>query len=177
MDQELRRQIPRRTVEHSDLTAAGALIFCRSTYRYLFLLRSGCRYHGNWGLVGGKIEDGESIIQGLYREIQEEIGQDLSGKKIIPVEKFTSDSGKFFYHTYVIIVDHEFAPKLNAEHNRYCWVRLEDHPKPLHPGVWRTFNFESVKEKIKVIENVLELNNNCTSSADGASDSDGSSSP
>lgn len=148
-------------MEHSDLTAAGALIFCRTSRRYLFLLRSGLRYDGNWGLVGGKIEANESIIQGLHREIQEEIGQDFSDKKAIPVEKFTSESGKFFYHTFVIVVDQEFVPTLNSEHKGFCWVKIDDLPTPLHPGVSRTFNFESVIEKLKILENVLEFNNNC----------------
>ena len=43
----------------------------------------------------------------------------------------------------------------SKEHRGYCWVRLEDHPKPLHPGVWRTINFEAVASKIKTLESIL----------------------
>jgi hypothetical protein len=53
------------------------------------------------------------------------------------------------------VVDHEFIPELNHEHDGYCWVPLEKYPKPLHPGVWRTFKFEAVVNKIKTLEQVI----------------------
>lgn len=134
----------------------GALIYSRSTHRYLFLLRNQKRHAGSWGLVGGGVEPGESPTAALQREIQEEIGS-ISYEKIIPLEKFTSDNGTFEYHTYVIPVDSEFVPVLNDEHRGYAWTSIDDHPKPLHPGVWRTFNFRVVLEKIKTVENVLQI--------------------
>lgn len=155
MDKKLRNRSSTRGLEHSNLINAGALIYCSSTHRYLFLLRNGSRYGNSWGLVGGKINDTEKVIDGLYREINEEISLDLKLNKIIPVETFTSDSGKFTYHTYVLVVDREFVPTLNHEHRGFCWVGLEDHPRPLHPGVWRTFNFKVVVDKLKTIETVL----------------------
>jgi 8-oxo-dGTP pyrophosphatase MutT (NUDIX family) len=134
----------------------GALIYSRSTHRYLFLLRNQKRHAGSWGLVGGGVEPGESPTAALQREIQEEIGF-VSYEKIIPLEKFTSDNGTFEYHTYVIPVDAEFVPVLNDEHRGYAWTSIDDHPKPLHPGVWRTFNFRVVLEKIKTVESVLKI--------------------
>ena len=134
----------------------GALIYSRSTHRYLFLLRNQKRHAGSWGLVGGGVEPGESPTAALQREIQEEIGS-ITYEKVIPLEKFTSDNGTFEYHTYVIPVDAEFVPVLNDEHRGYAWTSINDHPKPLHPGVWRTFNFRVVLEKIKTVENVLKI--------------------
>jgi 8-oxo-dGTP diphosphatase len=134
----------------------GALIYSRSTHRYLFLLRNQKRHAGSWGLVGGGVEPGESPTAALQREIQEEIGS-ITYEKVIPLEKFTSDNGTFEYHTYVIPVDAEFVPVLNDEHRGYAWTSIDDHPKPLHPGVWRTFNFRVVLEKIKTVENVLQI--------------------
>lgn len=155
MDQKRRRSVPRRRVGNSNLISAGALIYCHSTHRYLFVLRNGTRFGGNWGLPGGKIEPNESVIAGLHRELQEELGFNLSGNKIIPVETFTSDTGNFIYHTFIIPVTEEFIPILNNEHRGYCWVHLDDHPTPLHPGVWRTFNFDSVIKKIQTLESIL----------------------
>jgi 8-oxo-dGTP pyrophosphatase MutT (NUDIX family) len=122
----------------------------------LFLLRNQKRHAGSWGLVGGGVEPGESPTAALQREIQEEIGP-IGYDKIIPLEKFTSDNGTFEYHTYVIPVDAEFVPVLNDEHRGYAWTSIDDHPKPLHPGVWRTFNFRVVLEKIKTVESVLKI--------------------
>jgi 8-oxo-dGTP pyrophosphatase MutT (NUDIX family) len=133
----------------SDLiVGVGTFIYCVSTHRYLFLLRSASKYSGTWGLAGGKIDAGEQLLI-------EEIGVDLSTAKVIPIEKFTSDKNKFSYHTFLLPVKEEFVPKLNHEHRGYCWVELGDYPKPLHPGVWRTINFAEVVAKIRTIESIL----------------------
>jgi 8-oxo-dGTP pyrophosphatase MutT (NUDIX family) len=136
-------------------SAVGALIYSTTTKRYLFLLRDATKYSGSWGLVGGKVETGERVIEALYREALEEVGVDLSNKKSIPLETFTSDNGNFLYHTFVVSVDDEFIPKLNSEHRGYCWVNIEDYPKPLHPGVWRTVSFDINLDKIKTLESLL----------------------
>ena len=133
----------------------GALVYAQSTKRYLFLLRNKSRYADSWGIVGGKVDAGETVIQGLVREIQEEINLDYSKKKFIPIETFTSDNRKFVYYTFVVNVEQEFVPQLNDEHRGYCWVNLDDHPRPLHPGLWRSFNFDIVKKKIKTLESIL----------------------
>ncbi len=132
----------------------GALFYSKHTKRYLFLLRNGNKHNGHWGLVGGKVEVNETPAQALTREIVEEIGT-VSYSKVIPLEHFTSDNAKFEYHTYLICVDREFVPELNHEHRGYAWTSVNDHPKPLHPGVWRTFNFQSILDKIKTLEHVL----------------------
>jgi 8-oxo-dGTP pyrophosphatase MutT (NUDIX family) len=140
------------TVKHT--VGVGALIYSRATKRYLFLLRNGAKHGGEWGLVGGKVDLGETSIQALKREIQEEIGG-FNYHKVIPLEHFTSDNGKFEYHTYIIPVKNEFIPSLNHEHRGYAWTHIEDHPRPLHPGVWRSFSFESILKKIRTVEHVL----------------------
>jgi 8-oxo-dGTP pyrophosphatase MutT (NUDIX family) len=139
----------------SNLEGVGAFIYCISTQRYLFLLRSNGKFDGTWGLSGGKVDPGENLIDTLYREVAEEIGMDFSESKVIPIEKFTSDNGKFFYNTFILPVEEEFIPELNNEHRGYCWVHLNDHPKPLHPGVWRTIKFESVVKKLKTFEELF----------------------
>lgn len=155
MGEKLGRRIQKRSLDTSLIESVGAFIYCTTTKRYLFLLRSSSRYSGTWGLVGGKIDSNEHILDSLLREIQEELGGIIRDPKIIPIEKFTSDNGNFTYHTFIAPVDNEFVPLLNEEHRGYCWVALEDHPKPLHPGVWRTINFEAVARKIKTLESIL----------------------
>lgn len=140
----------------SNHIGCGALVYSIRTKRYLFLLRNQKRHAGSWGLVGGGVEPGENPVEALHREIQEEINL-ASFLQLIPLEKFTSDVGNFEYHTYLITVTDEFVPELNDEHRGYAWTTIEDHPKPLHPGVWRTFNFRAILEKIKTFETALEI--------------------
>ncbi len=138
----------------SNHIGCGALIYSRATKRYLFLLRNQKRHAGSWGLVGGGVEAAESPVEALRREIVEEIGS-IDIEKIIPLEKFTAQSTNFEYHTYLLVVADEFVPQLNDEHRGYAWTTISDHPKPLHPGVWRTFSFRSIVDKIATVETVI----------------------
>ncbi len=142
-------------MDNVNTEGVGALIYARSTNRYLFLLRNKTRTAGHWGIAGGKIEANETVTQALVREIYEEIGVDFASKKFIPLETFTADDGKFAYYTFVVDCDKEFVPQLNSEHRGYCWVYLDDHPRPLHPGLWRSFKFDIIKRKIKTLESIL----------------------
>jgi 8-oxo-dGTP pyrophosphatase MutT (NUDIX family) len=132
----------------------GSFIYSASTGRYLFLLRDGAKYAGYWGLAGGKVEHNELIMDALYREIQEELGMNLRNKKMIPIDTFTSESRTFTFHTFFISVGNEFVPTLNSESKGYCWVKLADVPHPLHPGVWKTYNFSVIQEKLKMLESL-----------------------
>jgi len=138
------------------ISNCGALFFSESTKRYLFLLRAGKRYANTWGLVGGKIEKGETVIDALHREINEELGFDPVIDRVVPIETFTSDNQEFCYHTFVCSVKDEFLPKLNHEHRGYCWTELNFYPKPLHPKVWNTFSFEEIKNKINLLESTFK---------------------
>ena len=56
----------------------GTLIYAKRTNRYLFLLRNKQKQQGYWGIAGGKVDSGETVIQALVREIKEEIGLDIA---------------------------------------------------------------------------------------------------
>ena len=133
----------------------GTIFFSIATKRYLFLLRSKDSHGDTWAFVGGKVEQDESAIQGLSREIIEEIGFSPDIVKHIPIEKFTNKNKKFEYHTFITVVDNEFIPNLNSEHKGYAWVSIEGWPKPLHPGVFSTFKIQEIMQKIKVVSELF----------------------
>lgn len=130
-----------------DNTSAGVFFYASSTNRFLFLLRNDEKNPGNWGIPGGKIEKNESLLEGLVRECMEELGQFPSTGKLIPIQKFVNNT--FTYHTFFCKIDSEFIPVLNDEHSGYCWVDVQSYPKPLHPGLFNTINFDVVQSKIK----------------------------
>jgi len=129
---------------------AGALFFARDTGRFLFLHRTQSKHSRVWGLAGGTAESGETAWQACEREIAEEIGFQTI-EKIIPLERFTSRDGKFEYHTYVCVVNEEFRPLLNYEHDGYAWVNYGAWTHPLHYGVKKTVNKKVNQSKIKLL--------------------------
>lgn len=140
---------------HKMIKAAGALFIARSTNRYLFLLRNDDTYSNTWGLVGGRVEKDEQIIDCLNREISEEIGSVPDMIKIIPLDLYTSQDEKFEYHTFVCIVENEFIPQLNHEHKGYCWAGLDGIPKPTHPALYNSIQLSELQVKLQSINDVI----------------------
>ena len=115
-------------------------------------MRNNTRTKNTWGLVGGKIHENENIMDGLYRELTEEIGEFPPIIKQIPLETFTSMDEEFKYHSFIFVVENEFIPKLNSEHSGYAWSDIEKYPKPLHPGMWANLNTKVILDKIKLVQ-------------------------
>jgi len=131
----------------------GALIYAKTTHRYLFLLRDSTgSYPMTWALPGGKVEINESMDLALAREIREELGGIIDDAELILIERFVSTNRRFVYHTYFVSVEEEFVPMLNDEHIGYAWLPLSAAPRPLHPGLVRTFNTESIMAKINAAQ-------------------------
>jgi 8-oxo-dGTP pyrophosphatase MutT (NUDIX family) len=127
--------------------SAGVFFYSESTHRFLFLLRNDEKNPCNWGIPGGKIEKDETLLEGIERECLEEIGHFPIEAKLVPIQKFVNNN--FTYHTFFCKVTDEFMPKLNDEHCGYSWVVSGKYPKPLHPGLFNTMNFDVVLEKIE----------------------------
>lgn len=126
--------------------SAGVFFYSSNTGRYLYLLRTDSRNPYNWGLPGGKVNRDETLLDGVTRECEEELGYFPKLGKLIPIQKFVNHS--FTYHTFFCEVEEEFTPILNSEHCGYAWVGDNQYPKPLHPGLLSTVNFDIVQEKL-----------------------------
>ena len=129
--------------------SAGVFFYAKNTQRFLYLLRTDSKNPGNWGIPGGKIENGETLLVGVNRECTEEIGYFPKNPKLVPIQKFVNNT--FTYHTFFCKIDEEFIPTLNYEHCGYAWVGDNQYPKPLHPGLFSTVNFDVVQKKLKAL--------------------------
>ena len=143
-------------MEHSIVNAVGIWFYSVSTNRYLYLLRNDTKHPGTWGLPGGKMESGESLLEAMQRECEEELGSMPEYLRLMPLEKFTSADQGFVYHTFFCSVSCEFTPILNDEHIGWAWIDSGHWPKPMHPGLWSTVNFDTVREKIATIEQSVQ---------------------
>ncbi len=84
---------------------------------------------GFWEMPSGKLDFGETVEQGLRREIFEEVGIDIScfDKKIIGISEYSSKKPEGIKYSvqlnYVIDVPTKELPiKLSNEHTDYVWA-------------------------------------------------------
>lgn len=139
------------------IVCSGALFYTLSTNRFLLLHRTQSKQNNVWGLVGGTNEERETPWEGLKREITEEIGIMPDIKKVIPLETFISNDEHFKFHTYLCVVDQEFVPTLNNEHDGYAWVKFGSWPKPLHTGLANTLRRKANQQKLDTVFKIVDL--------------------
>lgn len=153
MGQKLRGVVPRRRMEFSFVNnAVGVWFYSLDTHRHLYLMRKDSKNPNCWALPGGKVEPGETLLDAINRECCEELGSMPAYVQLVPIEKFTNNSGVFNYHTFFCCVPQEFQPQLNHEHVGYAWIAADTWPRPMHPGLWNTVNFQEVQDKINLLK-------------------------
>lgn len=123
--------------------SVGIIIISKETNRFLLLHR--VKNPVAWSTLAGKMEVGESPIESIKREIQEEIGVDH--KTIKGIEELGLNGT---HHVMVGFVDKEFdIPNLKMDENdNYGWFSEDKLPSPLHPK-WN--------ESFKLLKPILNL--------------------
>lgn len=121
---------------------AGLLFLSKETSRILLILNE-----SKW-TVPTFVRDST-----LLTDVQNLLNQYSTGK-IIPIELYLSTDKGFEYGTYVCLVDKEFTSS-NAK--TIAWCSLDCLPTQLHSGLKYTLNNPLIRTKI---DTILELENN-----------------
>lgn len=87
---------------------------------------------GFWEMPSGKLEFGETAVDGLRREILEEVGIDILpfDKRIVNISEYSSEKENYIKHSvqlnYVIELPTKLLPiKLSNEHTDYVWAKRD----------------------------------------------------
>ena len=118
---------------------AGLLFLAKTTGRILLILEDQRWTVPTFVRSGPLLEDAENLLD------------NYTTGRILPIELYLSEDRGFEYGTYVCVVDQEF---LNSAVRTVCWADLDDLPKQLHNGLKTTLNNQVIRIKI---ETIMEL--------------------
>ena len=120
---------PKREYPESPLVGVGGVVIYNG--RALLIRRGSPPLRGHWSIPGGTLDLGETIQEGIRRELKEETGIDVRVLELIEVfdRIFRDASGKVQFH--FVIVDYlcEFAggeTRAGSDVTDTAWVREEE---------------------------------------------------
>ncbi|MBU1007564.1 NUDIX hydrolase [Candidatus Dependentiae bacterium] len=122
-----------------------AACYCKAQDKFLFLETSDNKAYANtWSVPAGKIDPGESAIEGAVREMFEETGVLLKPQLLIPFKSVYVRYPKydFMYHMFKVEMT-DFPEKIilrAREHKKFAWLTKEEFLQcPLIPGADESF--------------------------------------
>ena len=120
---------------------AGLLFLAKNTRRILLILEDAKWTVPTFPRTSTLLEDAQQLLD------------QYSQGRILPIELYLSEDRGFEYGTYVCLVEKEF---LTQAANTIAWSNLDFLPKQLHNGLKTTLNNEIIRTKI---DTILELEN------------------
>ena len=124
--------------------AAVALINTNNILLYLRDDKPSIPYPNHWCVIGGHVEPGESTLQGLEREVQEEIGFKLENPVYLG---FFDDEVGNDCHMYTGKINKRIDEIYLTEGQRVGYFSYEESVKLLMPASLKTFLKEN-RERI-----------------------------
>jgi ADP-ribose pyrophosphatase YjhB (NUDIX family) len=125
---ELHLKPPARRFEesHPPIVTVGGLI--RNAAGEVLMIRTH-KWSNLWGIPGGKIKWGETAVEALHREIQEETALEITDVEFVLVQDCIH-SKEFYRDAHFVLLNYtcrcagEPAVKLNDEAREFRWVTM-----------------------------------------------------
>lgn len=120
----------------------AALLYHAETRTYLLLRRSRQRDFGadDWESVTGRVDQGESFEQAVYREVREEVGLDIQIDFIIGTTRFYRGQpvpeNELLGVKYACSVGSREALTISDEHDEARWLTTDEVYALLPPEHW-----------------------------------------
>jgi ADP-ribose pyrophosphatase YjhB (NUDIX family) len=119
-----------RTHYHNSKPCAGALIV--KDGRVLLVKRAVEPFKGYWDLPGGFLEAGEHPLDGMLREVREELGLKVCVKELLGVymDCYEIESGYeiFTLNHYYIVEPVSGDLRAADDVSEYCWFTMDEMP-------------------------------------------------
>lgn len=130
----------------------GGIIFYREEKQVYYLLLK--RVRSFWQSLTGGLEEGETLKEGLLRELEEETGFSNVKHVLEHVDFFQFRGGNLWQSEYVFGIElaKKEQPRLSEEHEEFRWVDFETALEMLE---WDT-NKESLKKLHTLLDNKKE---------------------
>jgi 8-oxo-dGTP diphosphatase len=143
---------------HEELNIMGKIIVCVKSLiecngKLLILRRSkSSEFDANaWDLVGGKLEFGEDLHEGLSREIREETDLEVTIEKLLCATSFKMTSElQGVGLLYLSHTKHDKI-KLSLEHQDYMWANRKQFTDMLHKPMLDDIEKYSVLDSIGIL--------------------------
>jgi len=87
-----------------------------------------------WSLFGGTIEEGETVLEGVKRELYEET-KIKSDNIVFKLFEIQTDMGHPYYF-YIGFCDGKLKCEINDESQNWGWFTMENLPEPLFPTLY-----------------------------------------
>ncbi len=102
----------------------GALIF--DTDQRLFLMQSAGKFGSQWIVPGGKVDFGESMADGLVREIKEETNLDVTHVEFLGVRELIEPERHFVFLEFQCVAMNPAQVRLNHEATQFRWLQKSE---------------------------------------------------
>ncbi|MFT4305136.1 MAG: NUDIX hydrolase [Candidatus Woesearchaeota archaeon] len=108
------------------VTVLGAVLF---NNEILLIERNENPFKGQWGLIGGKLENLETLKQGILREVKEETNLNVNFIKFNCVDHIILNKSKKSYIGFFSTLKANNKNFKESDEGKLCWFKLNDLPK------------------------------------------------